>query len=167
MQQPNIQLMRTLWVPSYTQTRPPPDGIPLAQWHLFLLSRALIENEFEFEMFISLLLQCYPDCIYRETGALAENEFNMENVKKFLNKSVNKRDNDIIPQIARSFQSCLDYSTYRTHTDKSSSKYLYVSHTHAHTESNINEIEWKTGYRKKEREKYSIRWQMSEQIQRK
>uniref|UniRef100_A0A034WS89 Odorant-binding protein n=1 Tax=Bactrocera dorsalis TaxID=27457 RepID=A0A034WS89_BACDO len=52
---------------------------------------------------------CYPDCIYRETGALVENEFNMENVKKFLNKNVNKRDKDIIPQIAHSFQSCLDY----------------------------------------------------------
>ncbi|XP_012157857.1 uncharacterized protein LOC101460072 [Ceratitis capitata] len=51
---------------------------------------------------------CYPECIYRETGSLVENEFNMENVKKFLNKSVNKRDKDIIPQIVRSFESCLD-----------------------------------------------------------
>nr|QKN21209.1 odorant-binding protein [Zeugodacus cucurbitae] len=51
---------------------------------------------------------CYPECIYRETGSLVENEFNIENVKKFLNKSVNKRDKDIVPQIVRSFESCLD-----------------------------------------------------------
>ncbi|XP_067633883.1 uncharacterized protein [Eurosta solidaginis] len=50
---------------------------------------------------------CYPDCIYRETISMMENEFNMENVKKFLNKNVSKRDIDVVPQIVQSFETCL------------------------------------------------------------
>ncbi|XP_017474729.1 PREDICTED: uncharacterized protein LOC108365249 [Rhagoletis zephyria] len=51
---------------------------------------------------------CYPECIYRETGAMVKNEFNLENVKKFLNKSVTQGDKDMVPQIVRSFEACLD-----------------------------------------------------------
>ncbi|XP_054740235.1 uncharacterized protein LOC129245840 [Anastrepha obliqua] len=51
---------------------------------------------------------CYAECIYRETGSMVENEFNMDNVEKFLNKSVSKGDKDIVPQIVRSFEACLN-----------------------------------------------------------
>ncbi|XP_030388490.1 uncharacterized protein LOC115634742 [Scaptodrosophila lebanonensis] len=50
---------------------------------------------------------CYPECIYRETGALVNGQLNMVQVKRFLMTHVHRKDRDILPEIERSFEKCL------------------------------------------------------------
>ncbi|KAH8401631.1 hypothetical protein KR009_006931 [Drosophila setifemur] len=50
---------------------------------------------------------CYPDCIYRETGAMVNGKISMESVKQYLEQHVHRRDQDIVSYIVRSFESCL------------------------------------------------------------
>ncbi|XP_023030552.2 uncharacterized protein LOC6640041 [Drosophila willistoni] len=51
---------------------------------------------------------CYPDCIYRETGALVNGQLHMDKVKQFLEQHVHRKDREIVPYILRSFQTCLN-----------------------------------------------------------
>ncbi|XP_022225123.2 uncharacterized protein LOC111075908 [Drosophila obscura] len=50
---------------------------------------------------------CYPDCIYRETGALLNGKIRMDRVKQYLEQHVHQRDQDMVAYIVRSFDSCL------------------------------------------------------------
>ncbi|XP_017068820.1 uncharacterized protein LOC108106351 [Drosophila eugracilis] len=50
---------------------------------------------------------CYPDCIYRETGAMVNGHIKMERVKQYLEQHVHRRDQDIVSRIVHSFESCL------------------------------------------------------------
>lgn len=56
--------------------------------------------------------QCYPDCIYRETGAMVNGKIKMERVKQYLEQHVHRKDQDIVSYIVRSFESCLGNSEY-------------------------------------------------------
>ncbi|XP_051860387.1 uncharacterized protein LOC117566580 [Drosophila albomicans] len=51
---------------------------------------------------------CYPDCIYRETGALANGKLQMDKVRAFLQEQVHRRDREIVPHIVRSFETCTE-----------------------------------------------------------
>ncbi|KAH8285222.1 hypothetical protein KR054_006380 [Drosophila jambulina] len=50
---------------------------------------------------------CYPDCIYRETGAMVNGKINMNRVKQYLEQHVHRRDQDIVSHIVHSFEACL------------------------------------------------------------
>ncbi|XP_002016073.2 uncharacterized protein LOC6590224 [Drosophila persimilis] len=50
---------------------------------------------------------CYPDCIYRETGALVNGKLRVDRVKQYLEQHVHQRDQDMVAYIMRSFDSCL------------------------------------------------------------
>ncbi|XP_055839266.1 uncharacterized protein LOC129907194 [Episyrphus balteatus] len=50
---------------------------------------------------------CYPECIYRYSGVLQNGEVEMESVQKFLRNSVHGGDQDIVPVIMNSFESCM------------------------------------------------------------
>ena len=62
-------------------------------------------------------VQCYPECIYRETKTLKDNDddggdIQLENVQKFLTANIEQRDKNIVPTILQSFKSCLTNSAY-------------------------------------------------------
>ncbi|XP_017132968.1 uncharacterized protein LOC108149714 isoform X1 [Drosophila elegans] len=50
---------------------------------------------------------CYPDCIYRVTGAMVNGKIRMERVKQYLEQHVHRRDQDIVSHIVHSFETCL------------------------------------------------------------
>ncbi|SPP74743.1 Hypothetical predicted protein [Drosophila guanche] len=50
---------------------------------------------------------CYPDCIYRETGALLNGKIRMERVKQYLEQHIHQRDQEMVAHIVRSFDTCL------------------------------------------------------------
>lgn len=56
--------------------------------------------------------QCYPDCIYRETGAMVNGKIKMERVKQYLEQHVHRRDQDIVAHIVHSFEACLGNGAY-------------------------------------------------------
>lgn len=62
--------------------------------------------------YVCMFLQCYPDCIYRETGSLSEGDIHLATVKKFLEGNVVESDKIIVPTIVQSFETCLTNSAY-------------------------------------------------------
>lgn len=61
---------------------------------------------------LSCSFQCYPDCIYRETGSLIDGDIHMEAVKNFLQNNIEQRDKIIVPTIVESFRTCMTNSAY-------------------------------------------------------
>ncbi|ALC42537.1 Obp50e, partial [Drosophila busckii] len=51
---------------------------------------------------------CYPDCIYRETGALVNGRLHLDRVKQYLQQHVARRDQDVVPHIVHSFETCIN-----------------------------------------------------------
>ncbi|XP_061394603.1 uncharacterized protein LOC133330147 [Musca vetustissima] len=50
---------------------------------------------------------CYPECIYRETGAFINGDIQMDTVQNFLQNNIEQRDKIIVPTIVTSFQTCM------------------------------------------------------------
>ncbi|XP_023172725.1 uncharacterized protein LOC111600702 [Drosophila hydei] len=49
---------------------------------------------------------CYPECVYRETGALINGRLQMDKVREYLQDHVHRRDREVVPHIVRSFDTC-------------------------------------------------------------
>ncbi|KAH8254500.1 hypothetical protein KR032_010468 [Drosophila birchii] len=50
---------------------------------------------------------CFPDCIYRETGAMVNGKIKMDRVKQYLEQHVHRRDQEMVAHIVHSFEACL------------------------------------------------------------